>query len=102
MQAQIHCRFSNCFALWDEVHITSIFSPEDIYGSMVSIENRGKDTIKQLLRRITSYMYHYKVGDEYKTFELAGNEYIDYADLKGRAIGNEFMQISDDEELPFD
>ena len=101
-RSQIHCRFSNCFALWDEVHITSIFSPEDIYGSMVSMENRGKDTIKQLLRRITSYIYHYKVGDEYKTFELAGNEYIDFSDLKRRATGNEFMQISDNEELPFD
>lgn len=53
-------------------------------------------------RRITSYIYHYKVGDEYKTFELAGNEYVDFEDLKRRASGNEFIQISDDEELPFD
>lgn len=67
-RSQIHCRFSNCFALWSEVHITSIFSPEDIYGGMVSRENQVKDTIKQLLRRITAYIYHYKVGDEYKSF----------------------------------
>jgi hypothetical protein len=33
---------------------------------------------------------------------LAGNEYIDFDDLKRRATGNEFMQISDNEELPFD
>ena len=102
-RSQIHCRFNNCFALWEEVHITSIFSPEDIYGSMVSSENRNKDTIKQLLRRITSYVYHYKVGDDYRTFELAGNEYIDFDDLKRRANGNdEFKQISNGKELPFD
>ena len=101
-RAQIHCRYSNCFSLWNEVHITSIFSPEDIYGSMVSIENQSKDTIKQLLRRITTYIYHYKVNGEYKTFELAGNEYIDFDDLKYRATGNEFLKISDEEEVPFE
>ena len=65
-RSQIHCRYSNCITLWNEVHITSIFSPEDIYAGVVSRENQGKDTIKQLLRRITKYVYHYKVGDEYK------------------------------------
>ena len=99
-RSQIHCRFSNCFALWNEVHITSIFSPEDIYGGMVARENQGKDTIKQLLRRITSYVYHYKIGDEYKTYELAGSEYTNFDDLKRRATGNEFMKISDDEDIP--
>lgn len=97
----IHCRYSNCITLWNEVHITSIFSPEDIYAGVVSRENQGKDTIKQLLRRITKYVYHYKVGDEYKAYELAGDQYIDFDDLKRRATGTEFMQI-DDEDIPFD
>lgn len=82
-------------------YITSIFSPEDIYAGVVSRENQGKDTIKQLLRRITKYVYHYKVGDEYKAYELAGDQYIDFDDLKRRATGTEFMQI-DDEDIPFD
>lgn len=100
-RSQIHCRYSNCITLWNEVHITSIFSPEDIYAGVVSRENQGKDTIKQLLRRITKYVYHYKVGDEYKAYELAGDQYIDFDDLKRRATGTEFMQI-DDEDIPFD
>ena len=34
--------------------------------------------------------------------ELAGNEYIDFDDLKYRATGNEFLKISDEEEVPFE
>ena len=100
-RSQIHCRFSNCYSLWNEVHITSIFAPEDIYQGMVSKENRDKDTIKQLLRRITKYIYHYKDGEEYKTYELAGDKYIDFFDLKERAIRNVFIQINK-EKVPFE
>lgn len=98
---QIHCSFANCFALWEEVHITSIFSPEDIYGGMVSIDNQSKDTIKQLLRRITKYVYHYKANEEYKCFELLGDQYINFDDLKRRATGMGFVQINA-QDIPFD
>lgn len=100
-RTQIHCRYSNCFALWKEVHITSIFSPEDIYGGMVAREMQEKDTIKQLLRRITLYVYHYVEEGIYKTFELAGSQYKGFDDLKRQAGGYEFMKITD-EEIPFD
>lgn len=100
-RTQIHCRYSNCFALWDEVHITSIFSPEDIYGGVVAWENRAKDTIKQLLRRITKYVYHYQENGEYKTFELSGNQYKDYDDLKRQVGGKDFV-VADDESVPFE
>ncbi len=99
-RSQIHCRYSNCWALWKEVQITSIFSPEDIYRGMVNRDNHKKDTIKQLLRRITKYVYHYKQGGEYRTFELAGDQYIDFADLKRRATGEEWMQ-ADDQDLSY-
>ena len=68
---------------------------------MVSRDNQSKDTIKQLLRRITLYVYHYKIGDEYKTFELTGDQYVNFDDLKRRATGTEFVQISD-QDNPFD
>lgn len=100
-KAQIHCRYSNSVCLWNEVHISSIFSPEDIYCGMVSRENQKKDTIKQLLRRISKYVYHYKQGNEYRTFELAGNQYLDYEDLKKRAIGQEWKKIPE-KESPFE
>lgn len=101
-RTQIHCRYSNCFALWNEVHITSIFSPEDIYGGMVSKETQTKDTIKQLLRRITLFVYHYKDGQEYKSFELLGNQYKDYSQLKSLATGYELLVPVNDEDIPFD
>lgn len=96
-RSQIHCRFSNCYALWDEIHITSIFSPEEIYRGMVSSEDRRVDTIKQLLRRITLFVYHYKEGNEYRTYELIGSQYVDFEDLKQRAMGTEFLPINEKE-----
>lgn len=100
-RTQIHCRYSNCFALWSEVHITSIFSPKDIYGGMVNWETQAKDTIKQLLRRITQYVYHYQENGEFKTFELPGNKYKSFDDLRRQAIGSEFIPV-DDEDIPFE
>lgn len=100
-RTQIHCRYSNCFALWNEVHITSIFSPEDIYGGMVSKETQAKDTIKQLLRRITLYVYHYVENGEFKTFELPGDQYKNLDDLRRQATGSDFV-IIDNEEIPFE
>ena len=41
------------------------------------------------------------IRDRYKAYELAGDQYIDFDDLKRRATGTEFMQI-DDEDIPFD
>lgn len=81
-RSQIHCRFANCYALWNEVHITSIYAPEDIYSDLVDRADRDKDPIKQLLRRITKYVYHYKLDDEYRTFELDGKLYTNYSELK--------------------
>lgn len=98
-RTQIHCRYSNCFALWNEVHITSIFSPEDIYGGMVSIETQSKDTINQLLRRITQYVYHYVKDGEFVYYELPGDQYKGIDDLRQQAVRIDFY-ISD-EEIPF-
>lgn len=81
-RTQIHARYANVYSLWDEIDINSIYAPEDIYDSMVSISERDKDPIKQLLRRITKYVYHYKLDDEYRTFELDGKLYTNYSELK--------------------
>lgn len=100
-RTQIHCRYANCFALWSEVHITSIFCPEDIYNEMVKRESQAKDTIKQLLRRITRYVYHYTDGDTYRVFELSGEKYKGYENLIALATGNDgFIKVGDGE-VPF-
>lgn len=100
-RTQIHCRYANCYALWNEVHITSIYAPEDIYTEMVSREERTKDPVKQLLRRISVYIYHYRDGEGYKTFELPGSEYKGCENLVALAMGNDGFVRVENNELPF-
>lgn len=102
---QIHCRYSNAYALWKEVHITSIFPPDEVYQFMVDTDNRDRDRVQQLLRRIDMIIYHYKEHGEYKTYSLPTTDYINYEDLKQRATSavdsDGFMTI-DDSEIPFE
>ncbi|MDL2302322.1 hypothetical protein LJC58_08200 [Lachnospiraceae bacterium OttesenSCG-928-D06] len=100
---QIHCRYANAYALWTTVHITSIFPPESAYKFMVEVDNQQDDTVKQLLRRITHVVYHWKEGFEYKSFTLSGKEYKNYEQLKEKANGG-FMQLSMEDlaDIPFD
>ena len=86
---QFHARYTNIIGLWNEVHITSVLPPELIYSNMV--ENYKEfDTIQQLLRRITSIIYHYKINGDYKEFELPIEEYKKYDDLKNRVNSFDF------------
>lgn len=78
---QIPCRYSNAYALWSEVHIFTVIPLEMLYKAMVE-ENRSVDTIDQLKRRITMVVYHYRENGEYKTFELSGENYTNYDDLR--------------------
>ena len=78
---QVSCRYSNAYALWNQVHITSILPPEAVYEKMVQ-ENRHLDTIDQLLRRIDFVVYHYRENGEYKSFELPMEKYTSYEDLR--------------------
>ena len=56
-KASIPARFTNVKALWDEVHITSVLTPQQCY-KQACIDDY--DRIEQLLRRITSICYHFK------------------------------------------
>lgn len=104
-KVQVHCRYSNAYALWNEVHITSIFPPDEVYNFMVDSSNRERDRIQQLLRRINMIVYHYKDNGEYKTYSLPTTDYINYEDLKQRATAtidsDGFMKI-DNIENPFE
>lgn len=61
---QMHARYSNVFALWEEIHITSIFSPKEVYYIMVPEEKRTADSVDQMMRRIDNVIYHFKVTTE--------------------------------------
>ncbi len=82
-RAQIHCRYSNVYALYKEIHITSIFSPDEIYDRTVEQNQQNRDTITQLLRRIDFIIYHYKdAKGNYCTYEMPMSEYKNYEDLQ--------------------
>lgn len=99
---QIHCRYANTYALWTEVHITSIYPPEEAYTFMVNIENRERDRIDQLKRRLTKIIYHYKDSTGYKTYEMNSAEYSNLENLKEKAqIQADFQPLTDDNEIPF-
>lgn len=66
-KAEVPARYTNAKALWSEVHITSVLTPRECY-SKISLEDN--DRIEQLLRRITSLVYHAKSkkGEYYKLY----------------------------------
>lgn len=96
---QLHCRYSNSYALWNEVHISSIFPPDEAYKFMVDTENEVKDPVTQLLRRINTIIYHYKQEEEYKTYSIPANEYKDYDTLKQYVLCHDFVKA---DSTPFD
>lgn len=97
---QVHCRYANAYALWNEVHITSVFPPEEAYLSMVDASMRDKDKKVQLFRRINTICYHYKENNEYKVFELPMEQYQNYEQLKTLVYKDGFIPV--DGKTPFD
>ena len=92
---EFHSRYSNIVGLWTQVHITSILSPESIYQKMV--RDSQLDPVEQLKRRITKIVYHWKQGEEYKTYEMPMAEYRSLDDLRRKATGEEFLSVSKEE-----
>ena len=100
---QVHARYSNIYALWTEVYITSVFPPEELYKKMVEESARGLDKQQQLLRRITDITYCFvDAAGKYQRYTVPMREYIDYAELKARAaekIGADALEIAEFAEL---
>ena len=84
-RVQQHCRYKNTYALWTQVMICSVLSPEEVYENMVD-SNKKSDTFHQLMRRLDVIVYHYKWKGEYKTFELLPSEYNGKDDMIDRAM----------------
>jgi len=61
-KAELPARYNNVKALWNEVHITSVLTPNLCYKEAC---NDCFDNIEQLLRRIDSVIYHFKDRGEY-------------------------------------
>lgn len=84
----ISCRYSDAYPLWDTVHITSVYPPEEIYQQMVKQDNRTNDSLKQLLRRLTKITYHFIHNGMYMKYSIPASTYTNYDDLKRDAYHN--------------
>lgn len=92
-KAQIHARYSNVVALWQEVYITSVFPPEELYQKMVAEDLRGRDKQQQLLRRITDITYCWKNSrSEYRRHTIPMTEYTNYDELREKAKMPEWVR----------
>lgn len=102
-----NARYKNAVSLWNEIYITSVFPPEELYRKMVDEDLRGRDKQQQLLRRITDITYCYKSeAGAYKKHTIPMSEYEGYDKLKAQALKLPagFIPIDESEvdELPFD
>jgi len=97
-KSQVSCRYTNVFALWTEVHITSVLPPEKAYQKMVE-ENRNVDTLDQLMRRISYIVFHQKIDGSYYKDIIPIAEYDNYDSLVSR-YENEYTEI-EVVDLPF-
>lgn len=61
---QIPARYANVLGLWNEVYITTIKTPEQVYAKMIDTSEQDDDPISQLMGRITDFTYCYKVNRE--------------------------------------
>lgn len=82
----IYARYNNVYALFEQVHITSVFTPDEIYKSIVGPENREVDSLDQLMGRIKVVIFHWKYGEEYKSYGILGKKYTSREDLQRRAL----------------
>lgn len=99
---QVHARYGNVKALWNEVHITSVYPPNEVYKRMVDSDVRALDTVAQLNRRISEIVYHWFDGVEYREYSIPMSEYLDLESLRELALSScQFEEIPIDSEVPF-
>lgn len=94
---ELHCRYSNVWACWNEVHITSVYGPEEIYNRTVDLNSQNVDSFMQLKRRIKEVIYHYVDSGEYKEMHIPGMAYTKRSHIKQR-IDEMIVDIPTDEE----
>lgn len=98
-KAEIPARFNNVKALWNEVHITSVLTPCEVYPKASLADN---DRIEQLLRRITSVAYHYRSVDGSYS-KVYFDPHTMRIDMEGQiCFLKDFIPILDIEDIPND
>lgn len=81
-RCQVPCRYSNVYAMWTHIEITSVFPPERLFDSF-TLYDTSFDSYEQLRRRIDVIVYHWKDGDgNFREHEIPMDEYLDYASMQ--------------------
>ena len=95
---QVSARYSNVYALWSEVHITSPFSPDEIYKKLV-VDDADKDSYQQLKRRINYIIYHWEEDGQLREYQQKMEDYISYRFLEqsAKADENGFVKVPDNQ-----
>lgn len=78
----LSCRYADKYADYDEVHITTIDPPEELYDWNNREVFSSFDSRDQLYRRINYIVYHWKDHKGFHQYELPFNEYTGYDGLK--------------------
>lgn len=102
-KTQIHARYANAVALWSEVHITSVKTPDLVYETLIDDEReRNIDTFEQLRRRISTIIYHWKDALGYHQYPMPMSEYQGYEHLATLARASSFVPVPADMKTPFE
>ena len=101
-KTQYHARYENITGLWNEVHITSVKTPDMVYRQMINEQERGVETYEQLKRRIHYIVYHWKDEYGYHEYQIPMEQYKDLETLSLQALKSAFQQLSLDLKTPFD
>lgn len=102
-KTQYHARYENVVGVWNEVHITSVQTPDMIYEKMLtSEEERGREPFEQLKRRIDYIVYHWKDTLGFHEYKMPMSEYKSYNDLVYKAVRSTFQQLPPEVKTPFD
>lgn len=104
--SDVHARYHNVSTLWNEVHLTSVYAPEQVYNRNVQdMSERSIETFDQLRRRIRTVMYHWKDDSGFHYFSLPMSKYKDCSDMirnAGLSCRDSFLPLSPGVVAPFD
>lgn len=101
----LSCRYCDGYQLWEEVNITSVYTPQELYKKMFdgSADDEKKTDMIEQLNRINTIIYHFCIDDDkiyienpraykghknYCTFEMPYSDFIDREDLKAKALAS--------------
>jgi hypothetical protein len=97
-KVEIDARYSNKYALWTEVHITSVYPPEELYDYMIQ-DNKMIDTYEQIRRRINTVEYHYRdENGNYASIKTPMEEYTGHQDQKNSVT----QETDDNDAMPWE